>query len=449
MRITIPPYVPTSPSNPWAVTLTDGTGTFSAFLTTAGVQSITATDSNNPLMTGTETGILVDPSTSVQLGFIQEPANDNLGSVITPGVSVAEEDQYGNIVTSDSTAQVALTLNSSTPGALLTGGGAMTFVNGLATFNNLEVNDLGTGYSLVASSTNLGGSTSASATSNSFSVVYNPILENFNNGLGAYKEVGLAKHTVTITAAAAHPGTSSTPPLGLSDAGDGNWYYRTDAPGMIYPGDTVSVYTEFVGAANGRSYFGFASTSKGTYSVVLAPNTNQLLIQNDVGYDTYTTLASMPLTFSYNNWYQVNVTWVGNNTGTFIVNLYSNNGTKLVGSLKAVTGDNTPGDFAFRAIGSTKYFDTVFVDRDGNNGQVQIQSLVATPTTKGSSLTSLATSGAIVYLEPVNSSSNHSTSTGTTSGTPTVLYTVTTTELALLMSKKTVAGAISELTSDQ
>lgn len=342
---------------PFDVTLTNGTGTFSATLTKAGTQSLTATDSVNTTMTGSETGIDVTPDAPVRIGFVQEPTVDYLGSVISPTVAVAEVDQYNNIDTLDSSGQVTISL-ASAGSATLGGTLSATFNNGVASFSNLSVNQLGAGYILVASSNGLTGTTSTP-----FSVVYNTLLENFTNGLTGYEQAGASKSSTTTTAAAAHPGTAT---MGLSDGGDLNWYYRTDPAGAVNPGDTVSVWVQFAGGANGRAYFGFGSTSKGTLSVVLAPNTNQLLVQNDAGYNTYTTLAATPLTYSYNTWYKVQVEW--GTSGQVIVNLYASDGVTLVKSLSVTTKDTTPGDFAFRAIGpSPKYFSTVSVVRGVND----------------------------------------------------------------------------------
>jgi hypothetical protein len=390
-------------------------------------------------MTGSETGILVTPATATQLGFVQEPSTENFGSAISPGVTVAEEDQYGNIVTTDSSAQVSLALGSNPDGAILSNGGMLTFTNGVATYSSLSLSALGTGYTLVASSTDLNGTTSASTTSTAFNVVYNPLLENFPtpSSLGAYKVAGVAKHDVSINSAAAHPGTGT---LGLSDGGDGNWYYRTDAAGQINPGDSVSVWVQFAGAANGRAYFGFGSTSKGTLSVVLAPNTNQLLVQSDTGYDTYTTLAATPLTYSYNKWYLVQVEW--GISGNVIVNLFASDGVTLVKSLAATTKDTTPGDFAFRAIGSTKYFDTVSVNRGVND-------FILRPSSQLAPVGSIAGDGSAaqgftVTLAPTLSSTQ-SASKGTTSVSLPPLQTSPIPNLALLQTLQDSVGAAAEL----
>ena len=73
-----------------------GTKTFTATLKTAGRQSITATDTSNAGLTGTEGGITVTPAAASQF-IITAPSS------ITPGtpfsLTLKVEDAYGNVVT--------------------------------------------------------------------------------------------------------------------------------------------------------------------------------------------------------------------------------------------------------------------------------------------------------------------------------------------------------------
>ena len=177
------------------------------------------------------------------------------------------------------------------------------------------------------------------------------------------------------TKAAAHPGTAT---YGLLDDGDGNWYFREDSGAMVYPGDTVSTWIKFDGLASGRAYFGFGTTfanqsDLGTYSVVLAPNSGQFIIQSNPGLATYNNLTAVNQTYAANTWYLVQVEW--STTGNVIANLYASNGTTLLKSIEAFNVTTTPGTFAFRAISDT-YFSTVslttgvnqFVTLPANNG---------------------------------------------------------------------------------
>jgi hypothetical protein len=148
------------------------------------------------------------------------------------------------------------------------------------------------------------------------------------------------------------------------------------------------VWINFAGTANGRAYFGFGTTANGLDSVVLAPNSDQLLIQNNAGFNSYTNLAAANQTYAANTWYLVQIKW--GTSGTVVANLYASNGTKLLNSVTAATGDTTPGTFAFRAIGSTKYFSTVTDTPDVNNFAIH-SALGSTTTTTASGKSSSAT----------------------------------------------------------
>jgi hypothetical protein len=123
-----------------------GVHPFSATLKTAGTQSITVTDFIFGT-TGTETGISVTPGAASQLAFAQQPSNTTAGQVISPAVTVKEEDMYGNLVAGDSS-MVTVTLSSGT-----FAGGSNTALaqasGGVATFSALTI-DKASGYNLRA-----------------------------------------------------------------------------------------------------------------------------------------------------------------------------------------------------------------------------------------------------------------------------------------------------------
>ena len=54
------------------------------------------------------------------------------------------------------------------------------------------------------------------------------------------------------------------------------WAVRTDSGAHVQQGETISVWVQLANAADGRAYFGFGASTRGTLSLVLAPNTGQL-----------------------------------------------------------------------------------------------------------------------------------------------------------------------------
>jgi len=86
--------------------------------------------------------------------FLVQPTNTTLNQPVTPAVQVAIMDIYGNVATSF-TATVYMDPGSSwTPGATLEGSGRQRAANaGIATFENLKIDKVGVGYTIVASAT--------------------------------------------------------------------------------------------------------------------------------------------------------------------------------------------------------------------------------------------------------------------------------------------------------
>jgi flagellin-like protein len=77
--------------------LTDGVGTFAVTLKTAGTQSITATDTVTSSITGSQTGIVVNPGSAVTYAFssISTPQTAGLPFAVT----ITAQDAYGNAAT--------------------------------------------------------------------------------------------------------------------------------------------------------------------------------------------------------------------------------------------------------------------------------------------------------------------------------------------------------------
>jgi hypothetical protein len=99
------------------------------------------------------------------LAFGVPPSNATAGQPISPAVQVRVLDQFGNLVTTDSS-NVTVTLAANPAGGTLSGTLTVAAVNGVATFTNLSLNKPGAGYTLQVSDGALGA-----AVSDPFSVV--------------------------------------------------------------------------------------------------------------------------------------------------------------------------------------------------------------------------------------------------------------------------------------
>jgi hypothetical protein len=99
---------------------------------------------------------------ATQLVFSVQPSKVLARAAFSSAIQVSVEDANGNLV--NSSASIALTLQG--PNTQLLGGTMVNAANGIASFPNLRVSQVGQGYHLVASSSGL-----ESATSNTFSAV--------------------------------------------------------------------------------------------------------------------------------------------------------------------------------------------------------------------------------------------------------------------------------------
>ncbi|MEX0899224.1 MAG: IPT/TIG domain-containing protein [Gammaproteobacteria bacterium] len=93
-------------------------------------------------------------ATPVKLRFGTQPTDIVAGSPIAPSVTVEVLDVNNNVV-NNATHSIAIAFASNLPGGTLLGTTAVNAVNGVATFTNLSVNKVGTGYTLTATATGL------------------------------------------------------------------------------------------------------------------------------------------------------------------------------------------------------------------------------------------------------------------------------------------------------
>jgi hypothetical protein len=97
----------------------------------------------------------VTPAAPFSLQFVQQPTNAVAGATITPAVTVQTLDQYGNICTNDNASVITMAIGVNPSGGVLSGTLIQVVVNGVATFNDLSINNAGVGYTLRATSPGL------------------------------------------------------------------------------------------------------------------------------------------------------------------------------------------------------------------------------------------------------------------------------------------------------
>jgi len=180
----------------------------------------------------------VVPVPASRLPITTQPTNAVLGSVIAPAITVQVRDAAGIPVTS-STASVTLAIGINAGSGTLSGTKTVNAVNGVAMFSDLSIDEVGTGYTLVASSDGL-----TDATSNSF---------NINTGPATQIAVAVGNdQSVTVgTAVSTPPGVLIRDASGNPVAGVQVTFAVASGGGKINPASPATVTTGADGIAAG------------------------------------------------------------------------------------------------------------------------------------------------------------------------------------------------------
>jgi hypothetical protein len=129
-------------------------------------------------------------------------------------------------------------------------------------------------------------------------------------------------------------------------------YYRTD----VSVGASGTKLTAWFTPGTGRIYIGFGASASGTYSLVAAPNTSQLMIERNIPYGTYTAVISKARTWT-SGWHKAEITFGA--SGLVTARIYSSDGTTLLDTISTTIAGFTGGGVALRAFGSGGCVDTL------------------------------------------------------------------------------------------
>ena len=148
-----------------SVALTNGIAAFGDLTLDRSGAGYTLNASVTGLNAVTSDSFDIAPDNATQLSMTVQPSNTAAGAAISPAIQVEALDQFGNVDTSFvSTVTVAIGTNPS--GGTLAGSATVTAVQGVATFSDLSIDLVGSGYTLAFSSTGLPG-----ASSNPFDII--------------------------------------------------------------------------------------------------------------------------------------------------------------------------------------------------------------------------------------------------------------------------------------
>jgi hypothetical protein len=216
-------------TQPAGVTGAGGVATGALSSTVAEAKTLTATVSGVPLSQADT--LTVTPAAPAALHFVTPPATAGAGNPIAPAVQVGARDAFGNS-TAAFTGSVSVKLGANPGSGALSGTTTRAATSGLATFNDLSVDKIGTGYTLVAQSAGLADDTSSAFTVTAggvsaaqSSVVTTPTTLTASNGSSAATITVTARDGLgnpiqgaTVVLAAAGGGNTVTQPTGLTNA---------------------------------------------------------------------------------------------------------------------------------------------------------------------------------------------------------------------------------------
>jgi hypothetical protein len=127
-----------------------GIHTFPRMTTLVMANSQTLAAADMPASITGSFAITVIPGAADHQLFLQGPTDTAAGQTITPAVTMAVVDQFGNVLTDDNSDTVTLTIGTNPGGGTLSGTLTVTVVNGVAMFSDLSIDQIGDGYTLHA-----------------------------------------------------------------------------------------------------------------------------------------------------------------------------------------------------------------------------------------------------------------------------------------------------------
>jgi hypothetical protein len=195
-----------------------------------------------------------------QLAFSGQPTVAVVGQTLSPAVTVRILDAFGNLTAS--TANVTLALGANPGGGTLGGTATVAAVGGVATFNNLSIDNAGTGYTLTAASGGLTG-----ATSNAFNITAASTTTAITSDSPDPSVVGQA---VTVAYSVAISGVGAGTPTGNVTVSDG----VNSCAGTVAAGSCAVTLTTVGNRTLTASYAGDANFA-GSTSTGAAHTVNQ------------------------------------------------------------------------------------------------------------------------------------------------------------------------------
>ena len=135
-----------------SINFSAGVGTCIMKLYKAEVAHIKATQGSISTSNANDLDVTVSLATATTLVFTTEPGGGTAGGAWATQPIVEVQDDYGNTITTDSTTEVTVAIDTNPGIGILSGTATVTVSSGVATFSGLSIDKVGAGYTLAATS---------------------------------------------------------------------------------------------------------------------------------------------------------------------------------------------------------------------------------------------------------------------------------------------------------
>ncbi|MCX7175580.1 MAG: hypothetical protein NT159_16965 [Proteobacteria bacterium] len=299
-----------------AVQAVNGVATFSSLALSSAGTACTLTATSAPVLTSAvSVAFDITALPASKLAFSVQPSKAAPNAAIAPAITVLIQDSANNTITA-STATVTLAIGVNPGGGTLAGTTSVAAVAGVATFSNLSINSVGTGYTLTAASSGLTG-----ATSSAFNITT-------ATKLAFFQQPSNTSASSSITPAVT---------VQIQDAGGTLVTTSTDTVTVAIgnnPGGGTLGGIQSVAAVGGVATFSNLSINAAGTGYTLVANALGLTGGTSVGFNI------SPLVCFTDNFTDLSNWSVGNQGGAFGNPIATSNRLRLIGGLPATP--NTP-----------------------------------------------------------------------------------------------------------
>ena len=335
----------------------------------------------------------ITPGPAAELVFSVQPVATSDAAPITPAVKVTARDAFGNIAT-QFTGNVTVAIGTNPGAGTLSGTKTLAATNGVATFSDLSIDNIGAGYTLAASASGLSG-----VTSDPFNIIASAATKLAFSIQPATTVAGATIATVTVSArdAANQPVTGFTGGVTLAiTAGSG-------APGALLSGSATVTVT----AVGGVATFSTLSIDKSAGNYTLTATAGGLtsavstVFAIDAGTAATLSFTVAPSTVTADSVIRPQIEVVAHDALGNVADGFTGNVTLTITSGTGTLGATLSGATAVAAVAGVAAFTNLSIDKAGTGYTLDASASGPTgATSAGFDVTAAQASHLVFTVEP-------------------------------------------------